>query len=418
MFPKCARGCEEVLSHDGAPHLPYCLVDCSAPAVPQSQQQGLVNTTAHFTPGTRLQVTFAIAPMLDCFNHSSAHTAEVGYDWLREAFSVASCREYLPGQEVCISYGELSNDACLQRYGFVEENNPYDSYVIGDLGARLLEGPLAEQATQPEELRRQVLQAGALLHQVPASAAGLPAEVVQCVQQLSTSTLTGGGSSSSKGSGSTSPKDLAATALAAACRQEMQALGTSLEEDRAELEQVQALLEQEALAAVPALPRSTGGDPQHLGNAGEPGGLGSEQWDKDGTQEQQLWQQEAEARGLSSSERAHQDQEGTGGAGEDGAPLSRTGTEVKQLAPQPAMGHAHQELGQGTSDAEPQQLAYTEGSSSVSTPTTTGTVQSNDSSGTGQEKGTVDVDRMRQLTWLQYRIEKKKVLQSCIQAIA
>eukprot|EP00983_Pelagomonas_calceolata_P059174 1145817-Pelagomonas_calceolata.AAC.2 len=81
-----------------------------------------------------------------------ARKTQVGYDFVKEAYSVSSCRDYKPGEEVLaqlksknvsaspdflqnpqfqhrccrISYGELSNDACLQLYGFVENDNPYD----------------------------------------------------------------------------------------------------------------------------------------------------------------------------------------------------------------------------------------------------------------------------------------------------
>jgi len=35
-------------------------------------------------------------------------------------------------QQVFISYGDRSNDQLLQYYGFVEENNPHDVYVVGE----------------------------------------------------------------------------------------------------------------------------------------------------------------------------------------------------------------------------------------------------------------------------------------------
>lgn len=36
-----------------------------------------------------------------------------------------------PTQQVYISYGSLSNDLLLQRYGFVEEGNPHDRCGVG-----------------------------------------------------------------------------------------------------------------------------------------------------------------------------------------------------------------------------------------------------------------------------------------------
>jgi hypothetical protein len=35
--------------------------------------------------------------------------------------------DILPGQEVFLSYGKLSNIDLLHRFGFVLENNPYGS---------------------------------------------------------------------------------------------------------------------------------------------------------------------------------------------------------------------------------------------------------------------------------------------------
>ncbi len=41
------------------------------------------------------------------------------------------------GQEVCISYGQQSNDRLLQYYGFVEQRNPADTYVMTSMPERL-----------------------------------------------------------------------------------------------------------------------------------------------------------------------------------------------------------------------------------------------------------------------------------------
>ncbi len=65
--------------------------------------------------------------------------AQVTYDWLREAYRVTAGKQYSTGQEVYVSYGELSNDALLELYGFVEANNTNDRYgggsTIGALDA-------------------------------------------------------------------------------------------------------------------------------------------------------------------------------------------------------------------------------------------------------------------------------------------
>ena len=39
-----------------------------------------------------------------------------------------------PGDHVFLSYGPVSNDDLLQYYGFVEQDNPSDTYVLQDMG--------------------------------------------------------------------------------------------------------------------------------------------------------------------------------------------------------------------------------------------------------------------------------------------
>ena len=60
-------------------------------------------------------------------NHSECPTA-----WLTDLASTGSremltTADILPGQEVFLSYGKLSNIDLLHRFGFVLENNPYGS---------------------------------------------------------------------------------------------------------------------------------------------------------------------------------------------------------------------------------------------------------------------------------------------------
>lgn len=44
-----------------------------------------------------------------------------------------------PGDHVFLSYGPVSNDDLLQYYGFVERDNPSDTYVLQDMGKWLRE---------------------------------------------------------------------------------------------------------------------------------------------------------------------------------------------------------------------------------------------------------------------------------------
>lgn len=83
---------------------------------------------------------FAMTPGIDFINHSSAVTgyAEVSYQYFTEGFVVQSGENYQPGDQVFISYGAQSNDPFLQYYGFIEENNPAETYTFGSEVSKLL----------------------------------------------------------------------------------------------------------------------------------------------------------------------------------------------------------------------------------------------------------------------------------------
>ena len=52
--------------------------------------------------------------------------SECVYDPWRSEYRVVAAEAARPRQEVLIDYGSQSNDALLQRYGFVEDSNPHD----------------------------------------------------------------------------------------------------------------------------------------------------------------------------------------------------------------------------------------------------------------------------------------------------
>lgn len=73
---------------------------------------------------------YAMTPGIDFINHSSSMVgkAEVSYEYFAEKFVVAAGENYQVGNQVFISYGRQSNDAFLQYYGFVEDDNPAETY--------------------------------------------------------------------------------------------------------------------------------------------------------------------------------------------------------------------------------------------------------------------------------------------------
>lgn len=90
--------------------------------------------------GVELQ-RYAMTPGIDFFNHNCRVTdrANVSYEYFSDQFEVRSGEDYQTGHEVFISYGSQSNDAFLQYYGFVEQDNPSETFTF-DAGVEKLLG--------------------------------------------------------------------------------------------------------------------------------------------------------------------------------------------------------------------------------------------------------------------------------------
>ncbi|KXJ91834.1 hypothetical protein Micbo1qcDRAFT_233217 [Microdochium bolleyi] len=97
----------------------------------------------------------ALIPLADLFNHapspgtiSKPGRGPMSVSFSEEGYTITARRPVAAGEEVCISYGEHSNDFLLAEYGFFfassepgsEHNggNPYDSISLGDAIAPLL----------------------------------------------------------------------------------------------------------------------------------------------------------------------------------------------------------------------------------------------------------------------------------------
>lgn len=83
---------------------------------------------------------YAMTPGIDFLNHNSAVTgkAEVAYEYFSNTFVVRAGEDYEVGDQAFISYGAQSNDAFLQYYGFIETDNPADTYTFDSSVERLL----------------------------------------------------------------------------------------------------------------------------------------------------------------------------------------------------------------------------------------------------------------------------------------
>lgn len=89
-----------------------------------------------------------LCPVVDYLNHDSSTDSDIAYEYFNNKFAVRVSGGCVPGEQVCINYGERrSNDDLLLYYGFVERNCPHDVYEMD-----LLEHLDAEAAANGEKL--------------------------------------------------------------------------------------------------------------------------------------------------------------------------------------------------------------------------------------------------------------------------
>ena len=96
----------------------------------------IVNTRSFYyiRPGTKTKPPpddcMALCPFIDYFNHAD-HGCSV--DFNEEGFVVTSDRAYEAGEEIFTSYGGHNNDFLLTEYGFILDENKWDSLLLDDL---------------------------------------------------------------------------------------------------------------------------------------------------------------------------------------------------------------------------------------------------------------------------------------------
>ncbi len=80
---------------------------------------------------------YIICPFIDMANHVGVkEDGNVAFEYFTDGYSLSTRGDgssIEKGKEVFISYGPRSNDALLQLYGFSEENNAHDVYVMPPL---------------------------------------------------------------------------------------------------------------------------------------------------------------------------------------------------------------------------------------------------------------------------------------------
>ena len=74
---------------------------------------------------------YVICPLIDMANHVGVGaTGNVAFEYFSDGFSLSALSNVAQGSEMFIQYGPRNNDQLLQYYGFVEENNAHDVYIL------------------------------------------------------------------------------------------------------------------------------------------------------------------------------------------------------------------------------------------------------------------------------------------------
>jgi hypothetical protein len=129
---------------------------------------------------------YALIPMIDLVNHGSVES-DVAYSYFGDYFGASiSSGSVAPGSQIFISYGRWSNDHLLQYYGFVEQSNPNDEYLLTGLiekAARQLGDKANEQMALVQSVARG---AGGSADCAKLSRNGLenPIDVMPCLRLL------------------------------------------------------------------------------------------------------------------------------------------------------------------------------------------------------------------------------------------
>ncbi|CAM9585968.1 unnamed protein product [Ectocarpus fasciculatus] len=93
------------------------------------------------TPPAPDETRMALLPLIDSINHYSRMPTHMYWE-ADGALSLSVGAGFDPGDHAFASYGPVSNDDLLQYYGFVERDNPSDTYVLEDMGKWLREDGL------------------------------------------------------------------------------------------------------------------------------------------------------------------------------------------------------------------------------------------------------------------------------------
>jgi len=72
--------------------------------------------------------TFALIPLLDMCNHS--FTPNARWEFNDDSYSLVATKDIGTGEEICISYGDKSNEELMYLYGFCTPDNQNDTVML------------------------------------------------------------------------------------------------------------------------------------------------------------------------------------------------------------------------------------------------------------------------------------------------
>ncbi|CAG9466783.1 unnamed protein product [Pedinophyceae sp. YPF-701] len=176
---------------------------------------------------------YAMCPMIDLANHVTGAQSDVAYQYFTDSFTLEVGDVPPPGQQLMISYGEKTNDQLMLFYGFLEEGNPADLYTMTSLADRLAAQGHAATPARMQAIEQAGLADAAARAEIARSGFQRPALQVARILTCDEARLASEGAEAVVQKGSREQERVLGEALVGAVRAELEAMGTTLEEDDA-----------------------------------------------------------------------------------------------------------------------------------------------------------------------------------------
>lgn len=73
---------------------------------------------------------YALCPIIDSINHNCKVESTIEFEYFKDRFVTSTSSAYQKGEQVFISYGNQGNDSLFQYYGFIQADNPHDTFIL------------------------------------------------------------------------------------------------------------------------------------------------------------------------------------------------------------------------------------------------------------------------------------------------